>query len=91
MAEIHPPEDLIKLSQTYLAKVKKGEARKIRNRNIMGSGFKFDEDEEQKVGQLKDMIKKQMKSEGLGFDDSDDDDIEVKKKKEEDLRGRNHQ
>lgn len=37
------------------------------------------------------MIKKQMKSEGLGFDDSDDDDIEVKKKKEEDLRGRNHQ
>jgi hypothetical protein len=30
---------------------------------------------------LKDMIKKQMKSEGLGFDDSDDDDIELKKKK----------
>lgn len=44
MAEIHPPEDLIKLSQVYLGKVKKGEARKIRNRNIMGSGFKFDED-----------------------------------------------
>lgn len=43
------------------------------------------------MGQLKDMIKKQMKSEGLGFDDSDDDDIELKKKKEEDLRGRNHQ
>ena len=44
MAEIAPPEDLIKLSQAYLSKVKKGEARKIRNRNIMGSGFKFDED-----------------------------------------------
>lgn len=43
------------------------------------------------MGQLKDMIKKQMKSEGLGFDDSDDDDIELKKKKEEDMRGRNHQ
>jgi hypothetical protein len=57
----------------------------------MGSGFKFDEDEEEKVGALKDMIKKQMKSEGLGFDDSDDDDIELKKKKEEDMRGRNHQ
>jgi hypothetical protein len=44
MAEINPPEDLIKLSQTYLSKVKKGEARKIRNRNIQGTGFKFDED-----------------------------------------------
>jgi len=37
------------------------------------------------------MIKKQMKSEGLGFSDSDDDDIELKKKKEEDMRGRNSQ
>lgn len=37
------------------------------------------------------MIKKQMKSEGLGFSDSDDDDIELKKKKEEDIRGRNNQ
>ena len=46
MAEIHPPEELTKLCQVYLGKVKKGEARKIRNRNIMGSGFKFDEDEE---------------------------------------------
>jgi hypothetical protein len=62
MAEIQSPEELIKLSQTYLAKVKKGDARKLRNRNIMGSGFKFDEDEEEKVSQLKDMIKKQMKS-----------------------------
>lgn len=61
MAQINPPEDLIKLSQTYLAKVKKGEARKIRNRNIQGTGFKFDEDEQEKVNQFKDMIKKQMK------------------------------
>ena len=37
------------------------------------------------------MIKKQMKSEGLGFDDSDDDDIEMMKKKEEVIRGRSHQ
>jgi hypothetical protein len=43
------------------------------------------------VNQFKDMIKKQMKGEGLGFSDSDDDDIELKKKKEEDMRGRNHQ
>jgi hypothetical protein len=66
---------LIKLSQTYLGKVKKGEARKIRNRNIQGSGFKFDQEEEEKTNQIKDMLKKQMKSEGLGFSDSDDDDI----------------
>ena len=37
------------------------------------------------------MLKKQMKNEGLGFDDSDDDDIETKKKREEELRGRNQQ
>jgi hypothetical protein len=42
MSEIRPPEDLIKLSQTYLSKVKKGQAKKIRNRNLMGSGYKFD-------------------------------------------------
>jgi ATP-dependent RNA helicase DDX46/PRP5 len=45
MSEIHPPEDLIKMSQEYLKKVKKGEARKIRNRNIQGAGFKFDKEE----------------------------------------------
>lgn len=54
----------------------------MRNKNIKGQGYKFDEDEEDKVGQMKEMIKKQMKSEGLGFSDSDDDDIELKKKKE---------
>ena len=37
------------------------------------------------------MLKKQMKNEGLGFDDSDDDDSETKKKREEGLRGRNQQ
>lgn len=47
----------------------------------MGSGFKFDQDEQEKVSQIKQMLKKQMKSEGLGFDDSDDDDIQMKKKK----------
>ncbi len=62
MADTSPPEDLIKLSQTFMGKVKKGEARKIRNRNIQGTGFKFDEDEEEKTDQIKDMIKKQMKS-----------------------------
>lgn len=46
MSELRPSEELIKLSQSYFNKVKKGEARKIRNRNLMGSGFKFDEEEE---------------------------------------------
>ena len=43
MSVIRPPEELVKLSQTYLAKVKKGEAKKVRNKNLMGQGFKFDE------------------------------------------------
>ena len=37
----------------------------------MGSGFKFDEDEEERAGQIKDVIKTQMKNEGLNFSDSD--------------------
>ena len=91
MSEINPPEELLLLSKEYLKKVKKGAARKIRNRNLQGAGFKFDEEEEEKTNQIKDMLKKQMKNEGLGFDDSDEDDIETKKKREEELRGRNQQ
>lgn len=75
MSEIHPPQELINMSKQYLKKVKKGEARKIRNRNLQGAGFKFDIEEEEKDHQVKEMIKKQMKNEGLGFDDSDDDPI----------------
>ena len=73
MSEIRPPQELIKLSQNYLAKVKKGQARKIRNKNLMGSGYKFDEQEQEKVNQIKNALKKQLKSEGLvgNFDDSD--------------------
>jgi hypothetical protein len=43
MSEIHPPEDLKKLSQNYLLKVKKGQAIKIKNKNRIGTGYKFDE------------------------------------------------
>lgn len=91
MAGVEPPEDLKKMSQDYLSKVSKGEARKIRNRNIQGQGFKFDEDEEDQAKTLKDMIKKQIKNEVGGFSDSDDEDIEKQKKREEDRRGRKDQ
>ena len=92
MAQVEPPEDLKKMVQTYLSKVNKGEARKIRNRNIQGTGFKFDEEEEDQAKTIKDMIKKQIKSEGMGgFSDSDEEDIEKQKKREEDRRGRNDQ
>ncbi len=48
----------------------------MRNTNIRGTGFKYDQDEEEKVSQIKYLLKKQMKSEGLaGLSDSDDDDI----------------
>ena len=45
-----------------MQKVKKGEARKMRNKNIQGAGFKFDKEEEEKNSQIKDMIKKQLKN-----------------------------
>jgi hypothetical protein len=75
MASVEPPEDLKKLAQTYLSKISKGEARKIRNRNMQGQGFKFDEDEEDQVKNLKDILKKQIKNEVGDFSDSDDEDI----------------
>ena len=47
MSQIQPSESLMAISKEYLKKVKKGEARKIRNRNLQGIGYKFDEDEEE--------------------------------------------
>lgn len=91
MSQIQPIQELTNMSKEYLKKVKKGDARKIRNRNLQGAGFKFDEQEEEKAHQIKDLIKKQMKNEGLGFDDSDQEEIEKKKKRQEELRGRNQQ
>ena len=89
MADIAPTQELKTLAENYLARVKKGEAKKIRNRNLMGAGFKFNEDEEDKDQEFKDIVKKQLKAEGLGaFEDSDDEDIEKQKKREEDKRGR---
>ena len=43
MSQIHPTQELTNMSKEYLKKVKKGDARKIRNRNLQGAGFKFDE------------------------------------------------
>lgn len=76
MADIKPSEELLQLQETYFAKLKKGEAKKIRNRNLIGGGYKFNEDEEDNDQLYKDIIKKQFKSEGLqSFNDSDDEDI----------------
>lgn len=42
---------------------------------MQGQGFKFDEDEEDQVKNLKDILKKQIKNEVGDFSDSDDEDI----------------
>ena len=40
---------------------------------MIGSGYKFNEEEQDNDQSFKDIIKKQLKAEGLGaFDDSDD-------------------
>lgn len=43
---------------------------------MTGIGYKFNEEQEDNDQSYKDIIKKQLKAEGLGaFDDSDDEDI----------------
>ena len=46
---IKPSEELLKLASNYKKKVEKGEAKMYTNRNLVGTGFKFDETEKAKI------------------------------------------
>lgn len=68
----------------FREKVEKGEARIYSNRNMMGQGYKFDDNEKSKIKDAKAAMKKQY---GLELNISDyeasDDEIVNKKEKKE--------
>jgi len=62
--------DLVQLSNDYRRKVEKGEAKFYTNKNLAGTGFRFDKTEEDKVKDTKRALKKQF---GFQLDMSDND------------------
>jgi len=74
MSNIEPPEDLVGLADQYKKKVEKGEAKFYTNKNLAGSGFKFDKSEEDRVKETKRALKRQF---GLELDMSDNEDDEI--------------
>ena len=80
LSNIEPPVDLVQLSDDYRKKVEKGEAKFYANKNLAGTGFRFDKTEEDKVKDTKKALKKQF---GLQLDMSDDSDEDIIVGKEE--------
>lgn len=70
LSNIEPPVDLVHLSDDYRKKVEKGEAKFYSNKNLSGTGFRFDKTEEDKVKDTKKALKKQF---GFQLDMSDND------------------
>lgn len=67
LANVDPPEDLVRLHERFMVKVRRGEAKEIRNRNIAGSGYRFSADEMVKMKEFKNTLKDQ-----FGIDLGDD-------------------
>lgn len=72
--------DLEELANLYYQKVKVGDAKWISNRNLIGSGFKFDEEENRKMNDFRAAFKRQFDIE-LRVDEADVSDEEILKKK----------
>lgn len=67
LANVDPPEDLLRLHERFMVKVRRGEAKEIRNRNIAGSGYRFTAEEMVKMKEFKNTLKDQ-----FGIDLGDD-------------------
>lgn len=80
MSGIEPPEDLAKMAEKFKKKVEKGEAVHIKNKNLRGTGYAFDEKEQNKIKEAKRAMKTRF---GIELDISDvelsDDEIVNKK------------
>ena len=76
--------DLDEMASLYYEKVKAGDAKWVSNRNLVGTGYKFDEEEKRKMNEFKAAFKRQFDIE-LRVDEAElsDEEILKKKKKEE--------
>jgi ATP-dependent RNA helicase DDX46/PRP5 len=67
LSNVDPPEDLRRLNERFMVKVRRGEAKEVRNRNIAGSGYRFSADELVKMKEFKNTMKTE-----FGIDLGDD-------------------
>lgn len=67
LANVDPPEDLMRLHERFMVKVRRGEAKEIKNRNLTGSGYRFSAEEMVKMKEFKNTLKDQ-----FGIDLGDD-------------------
>ena len=84
MSNIEPPQDLLDLAEDYKQQVEKGERKHYANRNLAGTGFKFDKNEQDKVKETKRALKRQFGLElNMSDVDSDEDIITNKESKDD--------
>ncbi|EAR85634.2 DEAD/DEAH-box helicase (macronuclear) [Tetrahymena thermophila SB210] len=77
------PEELLRMGEEFKKKVKMGEAKIYNNANMQGKGFNFDEEERDKMNQMKYEQKKFLALQmGLDIEERDDDFV-FKKAQEE--------
>jgi ATP-dependent RNA helicase DDX46/PRP5 len=67
IGNVDPPEDLMRLHERFMVKVRRGDAKEIRNRNIAGSGYRFSAEELVKMKEFKNTMKTE-----FGIDLGDD-------------------
>ena len=67
IGNVDPPTDLLRLHERFMVKVRRGDAKEIRNRNMVGSGYRFTAEEMTKMIEFKNTMKEQ-----FGVDLGDD-------------------
>jgi ATP-dependent RNA helicase DDX46/PRP5 len=66
---VDPPVDLVRLHERFMVKVRRGDAKEIRNRNLVGSGYRFTAEEMTRMIEFKNTMKSQFGVD-LGNDDN---------------------
>lgn len=67
LSNVDPPEELLRLQERFMVKVRRGDAKEIHNRNIRGSGYRFSAEELVKMKEFKNTMKTE-----FGIDLGDD-------------------
>ena len=67
IGNVDPPADLVRLHERFMVKVRRGDAKEVRNRNMYGTGYRFTAEEMTKMIDFKHTMKEQ-----FGVDLGDD-------------------
>jgi ATP-dependent RNA helicase DDX46/PRP5 len=90
LGNLEPPLELVRLHERFMVKVRRGEAKEIKNRNLAGSGFRFTAEEICKMIEFKNVMKSQFGLDIGATENNSDKNVTVgslKKEKEEIKKG----